>query len=77
MINYLEQSTLGETSKGNEILQLDGRDLASSGLRLIFFAAFLRHPQAVCLSAVVVADEARLDAPSQQGLGGAPLPLFR
>lgn len=68
---------MGETSNGNEIPQLAGRAFASSGFKLMLFAAFLRQLQAVCLSAVVVAADARLEAPAQHGGGGAPLPLFR
>lgn len=73
----MEQSTSGETAIGNEIPQFPGRDLASSGCRLMFLEAFLRQVQTVCLSAEVVAVEARFDAPAQQVTGGSPLPLFK
>lgn len=54
-----------------------GRDFASSGLKLMLFAAVLRQAHAACLSAVDVALDTRLDAPAQQSEGGDPLPLFR
>lgn len=68
---------MGETSKGRVIPQFDGSDFARAELTLMFLEAFLRHVQAVCLSAVVVAAEERLDAPAQQADGGAPLPFLR
>lgn len=73
----MEQSTLGETSKGKVIPQFAGRDFASPEFTFMLLETFLRQVQAVCLSAVVVAADARVAAPAQHGDGGAPLPFFR
>lgn len=74
---YLEQSTVGETVKGNETPQLLGSACASAVLTLRFFDAFLMQLQAVCLSAVVVAEVERVETPAQHGEGGFPLPLVK
>ena len=68
---------MGEIGMDKVIPQLAGRALANADLILAFLAAFLMQLQAACLSAVVVAEEARFDAPAQHAAGGIPLPLFR
>lgn len=73
----MEQSTLGETGTGKVIPQLVGSAWANWELGFIFWAAVLMHPQAVFLSAVLVAADARAEAPLQHAAGGFPDPLLR
>lgn len=73
----MEQSTVGETVNGKVIPQFPGRAWAAWAFRLMFLATVLMQSQAALLSAVVVAADARDEAPEQQPAGGFPVPFTR